>query len=117
MRFFNIVVLSTWILITIGCNRSIYRNFSEAKQPTDVGIVRERGYRFWVDGSGEKPADEMWLNPGEYMIRFRSITGESGAAICRLEKGRIYRIKIVDRTYLPKSGGYIFEGRCNPEGE
>ncbi len=100
--------------ILSGCQAMyVYRNYPDIKPASEVAVLRERGYRFWLEDNRLKsPADELWLVPGEYMIRFMTQDREGGAAFCIVNQGRHYRFRLTDRQYLPKTHSYAFVGEC-----
>jgi len=134
-------VLAAWLIMLVmpfSCRaisrvsfeKKTYKNFKGAKKRAEIAILRERGYRFWLqdapvekDKEGhpiKKRYDELRLGPGQYMIGFvRTTRRVGGAAFCSLRAGRVYSFKVVDRQYLPKSGVYGFIGKCffDPERE
>ncbi len=78
-----------------------------------AAVVESRGLRLWIDGNEAVHSHKLILKPGSYLVRFSHIyLSRSGAAYCELLAGKIYKLEVTDRQYLPKSGVYADLGVC-----
>lgn len=109
------------LLLSSGCHAlAIQKNYDGTLPTTEIAVLRDQGYRFWLYDGPKKPVDELRLKPGQYMIGFRETSSQTGgAAYCQLEAGQLYSFKITGRQYLPKVGLYALVGDCylDPERE
>lgn len=95
-----------------------YKNYSGQKQGLEIARVRQQGIRFRLaaangsDGE-ELPVDELYLEPGSYIVWFvQSATRTGGAGTCQLNAGKSYGFEVIGNDFLPKTKHYAFTGRC-----
>lgn len=114
MKGFPPLLAFPWILLLTGCHAmAVQKNFDGKLPLSEIAVLRDRGYRFWLYDGPKKPVDELRLKPGRYMIGFReSYTQTGGAAYCDMEAGQLYSFRITGRQYLPKVGLYALMGDC-----
>ncbi|MEQ9365738.1 MAG: hypothetical protein RIF32_15950 [Leptospirales bacterium] len=100
---------------------SSFKNYEGQRQGRTIALLSQQGLRFWLQDPSDpnhhkavkKPADEMYLEAGDYVIWFvRTATRTGGAGSCSLEAGRAYGFRITGRQFLPLSKNYAFTGEC-----
>lgn len=106
--------------LTSGCLSS-YKNYEGQRQGQTIALLRQQGLQFWLEEKGNqssnhhalRPADELYLEPGNYVIWFvQTATRTGGAGACQLEAGGYYGFRITGRKFLPVSKTYAFTGEC-----
>ncbi len=117
----SIFLLVFFLLLPPGC-ASVWKNYEGDRPDSEVGVLRSQGYQFRLQDDAPprrvRPADELRLLPGEYIIRFVHTTYRNGgAALCVIEAGRRYTLKVSGRQFVSESGSFAFTGECVPEDE
>lgn len=117
-RFQTLVfALVAGLLVGPGC-LTHFKNYSGQRQGLEIALVRQQGIRFRLaapDGgdSEETPVDELYLEPGRYLIWFvQTATRTGGAGTCQVSAGKSYGFEITGRSFLPETKHYAFTGRC-----
>lgn len=109
------------LTLTTGC-ASVSKNYEGSLPDSEIGVLRRQGYQFRIQDDSpprrNRPADELRLLPGEYIIRFVHTTYRNGgAALCVIEAGRRYTLEVSGRQFVSDSGSYALTGECVPEDE
>ena len=112
-----------WIVLlaalpgTPGC-LTHFKNYAGQRQAVEIARVRPQGSRVRLalpDGgdSEETPVDELYLEPGRYVIWFvQTATRTGGAGSCQVNAGKSYGFEVDGRSFLPETKYYAFTGRC-----
>lgn len=117
IRISLLSLLSGLFVLSCTSMRENTRNFEEDLPASRIGIIKQRGYRFWIYDGPRDPVDELWLVPGQYMIGFENSTGRSGVGLCGIDPGFFYGLSVTGREYLPRAGIYALKGYCTQEYE
>ena len=117
---FFFALLFGLLCLNPGCLSS-YKNYEGQRQGRTIALLRQQGLQFWLDEKSAqtsnhhalRPVDELYLEPGNYVIWFvQTANRTGGAGACQLEAGRFYGFRITGRQFLPVSKTYAFTGEC-----
>lgn len=103
----------------LQCSRPyVYRNHPDFLSQKEAAWILKSGYIFWIPGREDLAAYSLVLTPGEYMIEYREAkSGVKGAALCEVEAGVTYTIRITEKIFMRRAGRYVYNGVCEPTDE